>query len=81
MSHLGENIHVLLPKRDLALLKKQARRKKVSMGELVRRAVRQIYGGTEPEKKRAVFSRLSARNELEMTDWETVKKDLLKRHG
>lgn len=81
MAHLGQNIHVLLPKCDLDILRTQARKKRVSMGELVRRAVRQVYGGVGVEKRQAVFSRLSTRNELEMTDWETVKKDLLKRHG
>ena len=75
-----QNLHLLLPKEDLKILKRYAQLEKKSVGELIRRAVRQVYGRTEPVKKREVFRRLAGRSELVMENWDKVKKDLLRRY-
>lgn len=79
--NLDQHIHLLLPKRDLQLLKRYAQTEKKSMGELIRQAIKKVYGGSEPTKRREAFERLSKRNDLVMEDWEEVKKSLLHRYG
>jgi hypothetical protein len=78
--HLDQNIHILLPKEDLKILKRHAQQEKKSLAELIRRAIRKVYGKTEPSKRAQAFERLSQRSELVMEDWQTVKEDLLKRY-
>jgi len=75
-----QNIHLLLPKQELELLKRRARAERKSVAELIRQAIKKVYGMIEPQKRREVFSRISKRSELEMTDWEEVKKDLHRRY-
>lgn len=77
---LDQNIHILLPKPDLDLLKRRARAERKSLAELIRRAIRFAYGAAEPGERREAFKRLSGRSELAMEDWDTVKKDLLRRY-
>lgn len=78
MSH--QNVHILLPHQLLQLLRGRAKREQVSIGELIRRAVKQVYAVAEPSAKRKAFQRLAGHHELQMTDWDTVKADLLKRY-
>lgn len=77
---LDQNIHVLLPRSDLQLLKDRAQREKKSVGELIRLAVRKCHGTFEPEAKLKAFQKLSQHSELTMQDWDDVKKDLLHRY-
>ena len=76
----NENIHLLLPRADLDLLKRQAHSERKSVAELIRRAIRKVYGVADPNKRQAAYERLSKRSELVMEDWEVVKKDLLTRY-
>ena len=76
-----QNVHLLLPKEDLQYLKRYSQTEKKSVGELIRLAVRKVYGKTEPGKREEAFQRLSKRNELAMEDWQKVKGDLLRRYG
>lgn len=73
-------MHILLPKADLQLLQRRAKAEKKSIGELIRQAVKRVYGVPEPNKKREAFEWLAQRNELVMDDWDQVKKELLKRY-
>ena len=75
-----QNVHVLLPKSDLQLLRRYAISEKRSVGELIRRAIKRVYGATEPNKRREAFERLSQHSELKMEDWSQVKQDLLRRY-
>lgn len=79
--NLDQQIHLLLPKRDLQLLRRHAHSEKKSVGELIRQAVKKVYGASDPGRRREAFARLSRRSELMMEDWEKVKKDLLRRYG
>ena len=80
MKTLDQNIHILLPKPDLDILKRRARTERKSLAELIRRAIRVAYGTADPDERRQAFKRLSERNELTMDDWKAVKKDLLRRY-
>lgn len=80
MSTELNQVHVLIPGKDLNRLKRIAKIQKSSVGELIRQAVHKIYGATEPGARKEAFQRLSNHDELEMTDWDQVKADLLKRY-
>lgn len=80
MKTFDQNIHILLPKLDLEILKRRARTERKSLAELIRRAIRIAYGTAEPVERREAFKRLSGRNELAMEDWDSVKKDLFRRY-
>ena len=75
-----QNIHILIPKDELKLLKSQAQRSRKSVGEMIRQAIRKVYGPMEPSKRQAAFQRLAHQKALVMEDWSQVKKDLLKRY-
>lgn len=75
-----QSIHLLLPKEDLQLLKRQAHKEKKSVGELIRQAIRKLYSSTQPHLKKEAFERLAKHDELRMEDWTHVKKDLLRRY-
>ena len=73
-------MHLLLAKEDLQILQRRAQAEKKSVGELIRRAIKKVYGVPEPDKKREAFAWLAQRNELVMDDWDQVKEELLKRY-
>lgn len=77
---LDQNIHLLLPKQELQLLKRRARVERKSVAELIRQAIKKVYGMVDSQKRREAFSRLSKHSELAMDDWDLVKKDLLRRY-
>lgn len=77
MSH---QIHILLPEGDLKILKSYSQKEKRSVAELIRQAVKKVYGPVEPTRRQEAFQRLSQRNDLPMEDWKEVKKSLLNRY-
>jgi hypothetical protein len=79
-STVNQNIHLLLPKDDLNLLKRRSKQEKKSIGELIRLAIKSVYGKTPPQDRQAAFERLAKLKDLKMDDWDQVKKDLLKRY-
>lgn len=77
---LDQNIHLLLPKGDLQTLRRYAKLEKTSVAELIRRAIKSVYGGAEPNQKKQAFETLLRHSDLQMEDWSVVKRDLLKRY-
>ena len=77
---LNENIHLLLPKSEVNILRRRAQSEKKPVAELIRRAIRKVYGTPELGLRRQAFERLAAHSELDMEDWEVVKKELLRRY-
>lgn len=80
VKEFNRNVHILLPKQDVDLLKRRSRVERKSLAELIRKAIRIVYGAADPSERQEAVERLSARNELAMEDWISVKKDLLHRY-
>lgn len=80
MSDAKSQIHLILPKKDLQFLKREAKSQSQSVAELIRQAIRKSYKIKSAKVRLSAFERLSKRDELVMDDWQNVKKDLLKRY-
>lgn len=76
MSELNQNIHLLLPKKELDSLRKMAKKRNQSVGSLIREAIHRMYWVADQDERVQVFERLKNRKELGMDDWDQVKKEL-----
>ena len=76
-----QNIHLLLPKEELKVLRLHSKKQRKSIAELIRFAVKKVYGHTEPDKRWEAYQRLMRSDELKMDDWAQVKRELSGRYG
>ncbi len=65
--------------REYARLESIARQRKVSVGELIRAAVREKYLVSAPDARRAV-AEIGAMN-LPIGDWAAIERELSEAHG
>lgn len=80
MRHASQNVHIILPYDDLRLLRQSARAQKRSVAELIRQAIRKVYGGVSVSEKQQAAARLAKHRDLHMDDWSKVKAELHKRY-
>lgn len=80
MSSPLNQVHILIPKKELQHLKAKARQERKSVAALIRHAIERTYGTVAPDQRQAAFQRLAARNELAMGNWDEVKQELLRRY-
>ena len=77
---LDQNIHLLLPKRDLEHLRRRAKAEATSVAALIRTAIQRVYGAAEADQKKVAFEKITHHHDLRMEDWPQVKRELLKRY-
>ncbi len=67
---------LLMDPSELAELKKLAKRRRTSVGRLIRDAVREKYLADDQDARRAAFERIMAMDIGPMPDWDELKKEL-----
>ena len=82
MGHaLNKHAHILFDEGEYKYLKKLSRSQKRTVGELVRLAVRKVYGKKEDAYRKTCGESLLTKNDLRVSDWEEMEKELLHRYG
>ena len=71
----NRRLEILLSPKDYELLRQKALDEEQSVGELVREAIREKYGGASLESKRAALQRL-LRLKLPVADWARMKREI-----
>lgn len=71
---MDRRVEVLFPKRDYELLKQEAKRRGVSIGELIRDAARRTYLQPSEERRRKAFEFLTSPAPVDVGTWEEAKK-------
>ncbi|HEY3130837.1 MAG TPA: ribbon-helix-helix protein, CopG family [Acidobacteriota bacterium] len=71
----NRRLEILLSPNDYELLRQKALDQEQSVGELVREAIREKYGGASPESKRAALQRL-LRLKLPVADWAKMEREI-----
>jgi hypothetical protein len=69
---LSRRVEVLFGEGEYEALRREAARRRVTVGELVREAVRRAYLRPSEEERRAAISRICSR-EVDVGTWEDVK--------
>ena len=72
MATLTERVQVLLSPHQLRQLRSVAQARGESLGELIRRAVDEVYLQGERERRRAAVRRMAAMS-LPVADWEQME--------
>jgi len=70
---MDKRVEVLFPRDEYEELKREAKRRGVSFGELIRDAARRTYIRPSAERRRKAFERLTSGPPLDIT-WEEAKK-------
>ena len=73
MATNSRRAEVLFPEDDYELLRKEAERRGVSFGELIREAARRQYLLPSAERRRKAFEFLTSGPEVDIGTWEEVK--------
>jgi len=73
---LSSRAHVLMDPTELAELKKLAKRRRTSVGKLIRDAVREKYLAGDLDKRRRAVERILAMNIGPLPDWDVLKEEL-----
>jgi hypothetical protein len=71
---LSKRAEILFSQEELDALKKEASRRGVSLGELVRDAVRRTYLQPSAERRRKAFEFLTSGPVVDVGTWEEAKK-------
>ena len=69
---LSKRVEVLFEEGEYEALRREAARRGVSVGELLREAVRRVYLRPSEEERRAAIQRILSR-EVDIGTWEEVK--------
>lgn len=77
MRMFSERTQVLLSKRQLAELKRRAKREKKSVGAVIRDAVDSYTGSPTDDERQAALERLFAIN-APVDDWPIMKQQIIK---
>ncbi len=72
---LKKRVEILFEPDKYSYLEDIARRRKTSVGKLIREAVEKTYLDADMEKRLEAVERLISAN-LDLGDWEDIKKDL-----
>ncbi len=75
MATLTKRVQVLLEPAELRRLKKVARDRQTSVGDLMRMAVREKYLGPSEERKKLALARIASMN-LPVSDWEDMEREI-----
>jgi CHAD domain-containing protein len=67
---------LLMDPDELAELKRIARRRKTSVGKLIRDAVREVYLAPDLESRRRAVEAIAAMNIGPLPDWDVLKEEL-----
>jgi hypothetical protein len=70
---MDKRVEVLFPQDDYEALRKEADRRGVSLGELIRDAARRMYIRPSEERRRKAFEFLTNGPEVDIGTWEEVK--------
>ena len=81
MASLSKHAHILFNEEDYRYLQRLARSQRKPLGELIRAAVRKIYGKKETALRAEAGKRLMAKRDLRVSDWDQMEEDLLARYG
>jgi len=76
MGILNKRAQVLFPKDKYAFLESIARKKKKSVGALIREAVEEKYLKKELKEKEEIIKRLYKMN-LPVADWESMEEEII----
>ncbi|MBI4743453.1 MAG: hypothetical protein HY776_01270 [Actinobacteria bacterium] len=76
MGTLNKRTQVLFAKDKYAFLERIARKKKKSVGALIREAVEEKYLKKESKEKEEIIKRLSKMN-LPVSDWESMEEEII----
>jgi hypothetical protein len=71
---MDKRVEVLFDRREYEELKAEARRRGVSVGELVREAIRRMYVRPSEERRRQAFEFLTSPAPVDVGPWEEAKK-------
>lgn len=74
MAELTERVEIRLSPEDMARLKREARRRRLSVGALVREAIRVPYAG--PSEERARAAEALARIGAPIADWPEIEREV-----
>lgn len=73
---LNKRVEVLFDQEKFSYLEELARRKKTSVGNLIREAVAMVYLDADLAKRREAVRWLTSQDFDFQGDWDTLKKDL-----
>lgn len=71
---LNKRAEILFSQEELQALRREAERRGVSMGELVRDAVRRTYIRPSEERRRTAIKWITSQEILDVGPWEEAKK-------
>jgi hypothetical protein len=71
---LNRRVEILFGDEEYETLRKEAERRGVSFGELIREAARRVYVQPSAERRRAAFEFLTSGPEVDVGDWDEAKK-------
>lgn len=71
---LNKRAEILFSNGEYEELKREAKRRRVSVGELVREAVRRTYLVPSAERRHQAFERLINGPEIDVGSWDEAKK-------
>lgn len=78
MASLTKRVQVLFNPEQLKELKKRARARQESVGELIREAVEEKYLSKTLREEKVAASKRIAAMELPVSDWEEMEREIVK---
>lgn len=78
---LNKHAHILFNDEDYRFLQRLARSERKTLGELIRTAVRKVYGKKETNLRMAAGQRLLGKKDLDVADWDEMEQGLMGRYG
>lgn len=80
MSSLTKHLHLLFHEEDYHWLQRLAQGQKTTVAQLIRSAVKIVYGDKNKDKKQAAGERLLAKKDLKVSDYPKMEAKYLKRY-
>lgn len=77
VSNLSKRTQILFTKEEFEFLKEKSKEEKISIGELIRRAVRKSYGAVGRKAKIKAAKDLF-KLEIPVSDWEEEEKKIIR---